>query len=106
MRGRSQPLGEASYVELVPHNPLSAVLTAACVHFCAATHNIAFQELGGIEQGTDQVDRPVPFKDGYLELPKGPGLGIDLNLEALKRYPPRSFNRRPVFTSDGALRDY
>lgn len=85
---------------------LSEVLTAACVHFCAATHNIAIQELGGIEQGSDQVAHPVSFKDGYLELPKGPGLGIDLNLEGLKRYPLRSYNRRPVFTSDGALRDY
>ena len=26
------------------------------------------------------------LKDGYLELPKGPGLGCELNPEVLKRY--------------------
>ena len=27
-----------------------------------------------------------PDAEGYLHLPEGPGLGIDLNREALKRY--------------------
>jgi galactonate dehydratase len=37
-------IAEANYVGVVPHNPLSAVLTAACVQLCAAVHNIAVQE--------------------------------------------------------------
>ena len=37
-------IAEANYVGVVPHNPLSAVLTAACVQVDAATHNIPVQE--------------------------------------------------------------
>ncbi|HCI85387.1 MAG TPA: galactokinase, partial [Dehalococcoidia bacterium] len=37
-------IAEANYVGVVPHNPLSCVLTAACVQLDAAVHNIAVQE--------------------------------------------------------------
>ena len=37
-------LAEASYIGVVPHNPLSCVLTAACVQIDAAIHNLAVQE--------------------------------------------------------------
>jgi galactonate dehydratase len=102
-------LAEASYVGVVPHNPLSPVLTAVCVQICAATHNIAIQEYSGREHEgmkRDIVDEPLAIKDGHLEIPDRPGLGIDLNIEAFKHYPPTSWKRQVLRTSDGALRDY
>lgn len=102
-------LGEASYVGISPHNPLSPVLTAACVQLCAATHNIAIQEYSPHEHEApkrDLVDEPLTLRDGHLELPERPGLGIDLNLEAFEHHPPRRWPRPTLVNSDGALRDY
>jgi galactonate dehydratase len=102
-------IAEASYVGVVPHNPLSPVLTAVCVQICAATHNIAIQEYSGREHEgmkSDIVDEPLAIKDGHLEIPDRPGLGIDLNIEAFKHYPPTARRRPMLTTSDGALRDY
>ncbi|MEE3260000.1 MAG: enolase C-terminal domain-like protein, partial [Candidatus Latescibacterota bacterium] len=102
-------LAEASYLQLVPHNPLSCVLTAACAHLDAALHNIAVQEYpADDDQGPkrDLVCAPVRRDGGYLLLPDGPGLGIELNEEAFDHYPPVPYERPPVCHRDGALRDY
>lgn len=102
-------IAEANYIGVVPHNPLSPVLTAACVQFCAATHNISIQEYFTNEQlspKSDLVDSPLSIKQGHLIIPDRAGLGIDLNLEAFKHYPPIKRARNPLRTSDGALRDY
>lgn len=102
-------LAEASYVGIVPHNPLSPIMTAACVQLDAATHNIAIQEYSPTEHEApkkDIVDEPLAIVDGHLQLPERPGMGIDLNLEAFKHYPPSPRLRPVLTTSDGALRDY
>ena len=102
-------LAEASYVGMVPHNPCSPVMTASCAHLDAAIHNLAIQEYTGTEfesPKSDLVKEPLKLVDGHLLLPDGPGLGIELNEDAFSSYPPVPFNRAPVVTSDGALRDY
>jgi galactonate dehydratase len=102
-------LAEASYAGVVPHNPMSAVATAACVHLDAAIHNCPVQEYVGDEFEKPKIDlvpEPLRFEKGYLIVPDKPGLGVELNDEALKRYPPLPFNRAPVLYPDGALRDY
>jgi galactonate dehydratase len=100
---------EAAYVGVAPHNPLSPIMTAANVQFDAATHNIAIQEYRpteATEATAELVDQPVEIKDGHLQIPDRPGLGIDLNLEAFKHHPPERRARPLLTTSDGALRDY
>ena len=72
---------------ILPHNPLSAVLTAACVQLDAATHNIPAQEYPfGDATGVkaDLVDEPLTRDGDYLLVPDGPGIGIDLNEEGLQ----------------------
>lgn len=102
-------LAEAHYVGVVPHNPMGAVATASCAHLGAALHNVPIQEYPGDEwEGPkfDLVPEPLEFDDGFLVLRDTPGLGVELNNEALKHYPPVSFNRAPVINRDGSLRDY
>ncbi len=102
-------LAEASYLQLAPHNPLSCVLTAACAHLDAALHNIAVQEYPADDaQGPkrDLVRAPLRREGGFLLLPDGPGLGIELNEEAFAHYPPVPYERPPVIHPDGGLRDY
>ncbi|MCC6585437.1 MAG: mandelate racemase/muconate lactonizing enzyme family protein [Bryobacterales bacterium] len=102
-------LAEASYVGISPHNPLSCVLTAACVQVAASIHNLAIQEYPPNEfqkPKGDLVKQPLALERGYLKLPQTPGLGIELNEEAFKHYPPKPYTRAPVVSRDGALRDY
>ena len=102
-------IAEANYVGVVPHNPLSAVLTAACVQLDAATHNIPVQEYP-LDDATgvkaDLVDEPLTRDGGYLLVPDRPGIGIDLNEEAFANYPTMPYNRPPLINPDGSLRDY
>lgn len=102
-------LAEAAYVGVVPHNPLSCVLTAACAQIDAAVHNIPVQEYpydddSGIK--ADLVKEPLRRTGGYLEIPSTPGIGVELNEEAFKHYPPIPYERPPLINPDGSLRDY
>ncbi len=106
---RIAAIAEANYVGVIPHNPMSAIATAACVHFDASIHNCPVQEYVGDEfekPKIDLVQEPLKFDAGYVIVPNKPGLGVELNIEALKHYPPLPFNRAPVVYPDGALRDY
>ena len=102
-------LAEASYVGVMPHNPLSPVLTAVGVQLCAAIHNVAALEYqpGEFDSSKrDLVREPLQFEDGYLIVPDKPGLGIELNEEAFVHYPPVPYVRPPIVGRDGALREY
>lgn len=102
-------IAEAHYVGVIPHNPMSAVATAACAQLDAALHNVPIQEYPGDEWTKPKIDlvpEPYVFDHGYLLVRDKPGLGIELNDDALKHYPALSFDRAPVINRDGSLRDY
>ena len=102
-------IAEAHYAGVVPHNPLSAVLTAACIQLCAAVHNVALQEYphddaSGVK--ADLVLEPLKREGGYLLVPDRPGIGVELNEEAFRHYPPVPYERPPMINPDGGLREY
>ncbi len=78
-------IAEAHYVSVAPHNPMGPVATAVNVHFAAATPNFQILEyiLPLNNEWKDWVDDPYLPKDGYLELRDQPGLGVEVNEEAL-----------------------
>jgi galactonate dehydratase len=78
-------IAEAHYVSVIPHNPMGPVATAVNVHFAAATPNFQILEyiLPLNSEWKDWVDDPYLPKDGHLELRDRPGLGIDVDEEAL-----------------------
>ena len=78
-------IAEAHYVTIAPHNPMGPVATAVNVHFAAATPNFKILEyiLPLNNEWKDWVDEPYLPKDGYLELRDRPGLGIDVNEDAI-----------------------
>jgi galactonate dehydratase len=92
-------LAEAHNVQIVPHNPLSPIGLAACLQVAAAVPNFAIQEYStGFEAGvftstlahlgTNIVDYCPPVVDGFVDIPHGPGLGINLIDEAQSVRPP------------------
>ncbi len=79
-------IAEAHYVSVAPHNPMGPIATAVNVHFAAATPNFKILEYVlpiGTEWEQSIIDPYLPV-DGYLLLRDAPGLGIDVDEEALR----------------------
>ena len=81
-------MAETYYVGFAPHNPYGPINTMAAIHVDACTPNFLIQE-GGHGDWYDSI-LTEPFKgqtDGYFDLPTAPGLGIELDEDALKKNP-------------------
>ena len=80
---------ETHYIKLALHNPLGPVSSAACLQLNLATSNFGVQEQP-CKTGTVLTDvvpvQPV-WEDGYLLAPTIPGIGVEFNREAAKKYP-------------------
>ena len=74
-------MAEAYYADVAPHNPLGPISLAAGVQIAASIPNFLCQEQVSLGEG--YLKKPFRVRDGYLELPKGPGLGIELDENAL-----------------------
>ena len=97
-------LAEAHYVSVAPHNPTGPIATAVNVHFAATTHNFLILEYHPDDAGprADLLQQPIQLKDGYLELPETPGLGVELVEDAIPDRPIRNWRRRAPVRPDGA----
>ena len=100
---------EAHYIYLAPHNPLGPVSTAACLHLCLASSLVGVQECPQppMTTMTDVFPKQVPFAEGHLLVPDGPGLGIEFNEEALADMQPPEPGRALGFhRDDGAYTNW
>ena len=108
-------LAEAHDVQIVPHNPLSPVSTAACLQIAACIPNFAIQEYPsrtpGIHgtaglMGADLVTGLSEQHDGFISIPDAPGIGVELVPDIEDRFPykPRALGMRPHV--DGSFIDY
>jgi len=73
---------------VIPHSWCSDLLTAASLHLNAFQRRAVFVEFN-TSQGPlsrEMVRNPLRLEDGYLSVPEGPGLGVEINEETLKRY--------------------
>jgi len=79
-------IAEAHYVTIAPHNPMGPLATAVNVHFAAATPNFKILEyiLPTSSGWSNWVDEPYLPNDGYLELRDRPGLGVEVNEDAIR----------------------
>lgn len=82
-------MAEAYDIALAPHCPLGPIALAACLNVDACSYNAVIQEQSmGIHYNVgksvlDYVLNPEDFAfiDGYVKLPRLPGLGIKINKE-------------------------
>jgi galactonate dehydratase len=74
-------MAEAFYATIAPHNPLGPISLAAGVQMAASIPNFLCQEQVSLGEG--YLKKPFTVRDGYLDLPTGPGLGIELDENAL-----------------------
>ena len=74
-------MAESYYAAIAPHNPLGPISLAAGLQLAGAIPNFLCQEQ--VHLGEGYITRPFQVKDGYIDLPGGPGLGVELDEEAL-----------------------
>jgi galactonate dehydratase len=86
-------MAEAYDVALAPHCPLGPIALASCLAVDFISHNAVLQECSlGIHYNTgaellDYVHNKEDFAvvDGYMQPLPGPGLGVDINVDAVER---------------------
>ena len=110
-------MAEAYDVALAPHCPLGPLALGACLQIAACTPNHAIQEISlGIHYNTGghdllnfckNKDALTPV-DGYLPVPEGPGLGIEIDEAAVREADKERHRwRNPVWrTSDGSFAEW
>jgi galactonate dehydratase len=92
-------MAEAHLVAMSPHNYNSTMIgLAATVHAAATMPNFLITEyfvnFEGL--GKEIARPPLLQKDGYVQLPTTPGLGIDLDEDALRAHGYEHFPKRNI----------
>jgi galactonate dehydratase len=90
-------MAEPYFVVVAPHNYNSTTVgLAATIQVSAAIPNFLITEyfVNLEEFGRDIAVNPFVVEDGYIRLPEGPGLGIELDEERLAAHPYRPFPAR------------
>jgi len=75
-------MAEAYYAAIAPHNPMGPISLAAGIHLGASIPNYLCQEQ--VTLGEGYIKKPFVLKNGWIDIPTGPGLGIELDDEALE----------------------
>ena len=109
-------MAEAYDVAIAFHCPLGPIALAACLQVDAVSHNAFIQEQSlGIHynKGNDILDYlkdPTVFQydNGFVNIPEGPGLGIEVDEEKVKEASLSSHNwKNPVWRhEDGSVAEW
>lgn len=109
-------MAEVYDVALAPHCPLGPIALAACLQVDALCHNAVLQEQSlGIHYntGSDLLDYLNPesrieYCEGFLMIPSGPGLGVEIDEEKVAVAAKRGHRwRAPVWRhQDGSVAEW
>jgi galactonate dehydratase len=98
-------MAEAYYAAIAPHNPLGPISLAAGLQLAAAIPNFLCQEQVSLGEG--YLKQPFRVTDGYVDVPTGPGLGIEVDEDALQEKLGHSWkNRESYLYEDGSVVDW
>jgi galactonate dehydratase len=98
-------MAEAYYAAIAPHNPLGPISLAAGIQLAATIPNFLCQEQ--VSLGDGYLKQPFRVKDGYVPIPRSPGLGIELDDDALAdKIGHRWQNRETYDADDGSVVDW
>ena len=105
-------MAEVNYAAIAPHNPLGPISLAACLQLDACTPNFLIQEHPGMADGWDRgqgyLKHPFVVHEGYVALPTGPGLGIEVDEEVVRQraYAGDWDTPRLFHADDGSVADW
>ncbi|WP_422057655.1 galactonate dehydratase [Sphingomonas sp.] len=113
---RIAAMAEAYDVAVAPHCPLGPLALAACLQLAGCTPNVVLQEMSlGIHYNAGHdllhfcanpdVLSPV---DGFLPIPTGPGLGVEIDEAAVRKAHAEKFRwRNPIWRQeDGSFAEW
>lgn len=82
-------LAEIYEINIAPHNYYSHLSTLMSAHLCAVAPNVRIMEIDidDVPWKDDLISQPLDIKDGYLQIPKRPGWGTDLNEREIAKHP-------------------
>jgi len=90
---RIAAVAEPYYVAAAPFHNGGPIATAAALHLAASLPNFSIQQLPYVPDEQDRRmrahlggDATETVRDGFLQLPRGPGLGINVNEGAFTEY--------------------
>lgn len=94
-------MAEAYYVAVAPHNYNGPVGTASAVHLSASIPNFLILEffVSARERREEILKQPIKAEGGYVTVPTKPGLGVEIDEEAIAKYPYREYTPRIQPTS-------
>jgi galactonate dehydratase len=109
-------MAEAYDVAVAPHCPLGPIALAACLQLDAVSYNCFIQEQSlGIHYnaGNDLLDYAANkdvfrYEDGYVAIPDGPGLGVEIDEEYVKERAKEGHRwRNPIWRhKDGSFAEW
>lgn len=109
-------MAEAYDIGLAPHCPLGPLALAACIQLDACTPNAVIQEQSykiHYNQGADLFDyvlnpEVLTPDDGKIVVPRGPGLGVEMNEDRIRRVAstPHVYRTRFWRLDDGRLAEW
>lgn len=104
---------EAHYVDMMPHNPLGPICTAATIHFSAAVANFSWLETrvaAGDLYGTDPgygLFTQQPMLEGVTyKVPETPGLGVEIDEDKLTHDSFRFWEAPHLRRRDGSVTNW
>ncbi|HQO33367.1 MAG TPA: galactonate dehydratase [bacterium] len=98
-------MAEAYYVAIAPHNPLGPISLAAGLHLAASIPNFLCQEQ--VNLGDGYLKKPFVIENGYIPIPTGPGLGIELDENAIADKIDHDWRNPETYDAyDGAVTDW
>ena len=92
---------------VAPHCPMSPVITAISLHLDAIAPNFLIQERLFLNDWRNEViTEPLVVKEGYLEVPKKPGWGVELDEELISKHGRIVAVSPTLHRADGAVADW
>ena len=85
---RIAALAETKNARVIPHCWATDILVSATLHFLATQADAPYQELNVTDNPLRRklLREPLVPRDGFLAVPQGPGLGVELDEDTLETY--------------------
>lgn len=103
-------MAETHYIDVMPHDPLGPVCTAATIHMCAAIPNLAWCEVAPYDSDTSDHDRFFPRRPDVVgcayTVDSTPGLGIEVDEELLAEQGFRFWEAPRLHKPDGSYSNW
>jgi len=82
-------MAEVYHIPVAPHNMYGPIATMATVQVCASIPNFTTLEYqwADVPWRDSILDEPIRIKDGYIEVPDKPGIGVEISKDELQKHP-------------------